>query len=53
MNNRLEHGFAAYNILKENALSEYHTFPCKHYVVYDEYFDQSTEMALAWYGKYL
>ena len=53
LNNRIEHGFAAYNIIKQNAPSEYHTFPCKHYGVYEEYFERSTDMALDWYDKYL
>lgn len=53
LNNRLEHGFAAYMMIRQNAPAEYHTFPCKHYVVYDEYFEPSTAMALEWFGKHL
>lgn len=53
LNNRLEHGFAAYMMVRQNAPAEYRTFPGKHYSVYDEFFEPSTDMALAWFGKYL
>lgn len=53
LNNRLEHGWAAYMMIRQNAPAEYHTFPCKHYVVYDRYYDESTDMALAWFTKHL
>ena len=53
LNNRLEHGWAAYMMIRQNAPAEYHTFPCKHYVVYDDYYEQSTDLALDWFRKYL
>lgn len=53
LNNRLEHGWAAYMAIRQNAPAEYHTFPCKHYVVYDKYFDQSTDMAVNWFVEHL
>lgn len=53
LNNRLEHGFAAYMMIRQNAPAEYHTFPCKHYDVYDPYFTESTDLALGWFAKYL
>ena len=53
LNNRLEHGFAAYMMIRQNAPAEYHTYPCKHYVVYDEYFVPSTDLAVTWFQKYL
>ncbi len=53
LNNRLEHGFAAYMMIRQNAPAQYHTYPCKHYVVYDEYFVPSTDLALNWFQKYL
>ncbi|WP_067105721.1 alpha/beta hydrolase [Sphingopyxis granuli] len=53
LNNRLEHGFAAYMMIRQNAPAEYHTYPCKHYDVYDQYFDPSTDLALGWFDKYL
>lgn len=53
LNNRLEHGFAAHMMIRQNAPSEYHTFPCKHYDVYDAFFEPSTDLALDWFARYL
>jgi len=53
LNNRLEHGFAAHTMIRQNAPSAYHTYPCKHYALYDEYFEPATTLALDWFGKYL
>lgn len=53
LNNRLEHGFTAHMMIRQNAPSEYHTYPCKHYDVYDEYFEPSTKLALDWFAKHL
>lgn len=53
LNNRLEHGWAAYMMIRQNAPAEYGTYPCKHYAVYDEFFDDSTDRALAWFDTYL
>ncbi len=53
LNNRLEHGWAAYMMIRQNAPADYQTFPCKHYAVYDEYYDESTDMAVDWFHKYL
>ncbi len=49
---RHQHGEAAYKIVRENAPSEYHTFPGKHYDVYDKFFQPSVDMALDWYAKH-
>lgn len=53
LNNRLEHGWAAYMMIRQNAPAAYHTFPSKHYAVYDAYFDRATALALDWYRRYL
>ena len=53
LNNRLEHGWAAYMAIRQNAPAEYHTYPCRHYVVYDEYFEPSTDLALGWFARHL
>jgi len=53
LNNRLEHGWAAYMMIRQNALAQYVTYPCKHYVVYDVHFDDSTDRAVAWFNQYL
>jgi dienelactone hydrolase len=49
--NRLENGFAAYMIVRQNARAEYRTFPCMHYGIYDQYFQQSVSMAIDWFKK--
>ncbi len=53
LNNRLEHGWAAYMMVRQNAPAAYHTFPCKHYAVYDEHFDAATGLAVDWFRRYL
>ena len=50
---RREHGQAAYEIIRKNAPSEYHTFPGKHYDVYDTFFQPSVDLALYWFDKHL
>ena len=51
--NRLENGFTVHMIIRENAPSEYVTFPCTHYKVYDQYFTESTKLALDWFKRHL
>lgn len=52
-NDRHAHGEAVYNIVRENAPSEYQTFPCTHYKVYDEYYQPALKLAVNWFIKYL
>ena len=53
LNDRHSHGEAAHKIIGRNAPSEYHTFPGKHYDVYDKYFQPSVDLALGWFDRYL
>ena len=53
LNDRHAHGERAHQIIARNAPSEYHTFPGKHYDVYDQYFQPSVELALGWFDRYL
>ena len=53
LNNRHEHGEAAYQIISRNAASEYHTFPGRHYDVYDAFFQPSVDLALGWFDRHL
>ena len=53
LNNRLEHGWAAYMMIRQNAPAEYHTYPCKHYAVYDDYAEPASDLALGWFGRHL
>ena len=51
--NRMEHGFTAHMIIRQNAVSEYRTFPSQHYAVYDRHFDDSVAAAIDWYRRHL
>ena len=53
LNDRHAHGEAAHRIIRRNAPSEYHTFPGKHYDVYERYFEPSVVLALGWFDRYL
>lgn len=53
LNNRWENGWFAHLLVRRNAPSEYHTFPGKHYDVYDEFFEPSVARAIEWFGRYL
>ena len=46
-------GGGAYEVVRQNAVSQRHTFPCTHYRVYDEYLEPARKLALDWFGKYL
>ncbi|MGH6957838.1 MAG: alpha/beta hydrolase [Caulobacteraceae bacterium] len=46
------HGYVA-EVVKRHAPSERVTFPCKHYKVYDEYYEPALKLALDWFGKHL
>lgn len=46
-------GRGAYEIVRQNAVSERHTFPCSHYRVYDEYLEPARELALKWFSTHL
>jgi uncharacterized protein len=46
-------GGGAYEVVRQNAVSERHTFPCTHYRVYDDYLDEARKLALDWFARYL
>jgi uncharacterized protein len=46
-------GIGAYDVVRQNAVAERHTFPCTHYRVYDEYLEPARELALNWFNTYL
>ena len=46
-------GGGAYEVVRQNAVAQRHTFPCTHYRVYDEYLEPARQLALDWFGKYL
>ncbi len=46
-------GGAAFDIVRQHAPSERHTFPCTHYEVYDSYLEPARKFALEWFDRYL
>ena len=46
------HGYIA-EVVKQHAISERVTFPCKHYKVYDEYYEPALKLAIDWFNRYL
>ena len=51
--NRLEHGFAAYEIIRQHATCEYRLLPGKHYDIYERHLEAAREMALGWFRTHL
>ena len=46
-------GSGAYEVVRQNAVTERHTFPCTHYRVYDEYLEPARKLARDWFARYL
>ena len=46
------HGYIA-RVVSRHAVSERVTFPCSHYKVYDDYYDEALRLALDWFAKHL
>ena len=46
-------GAGSYEVVRQNAVSERHTFPCTHYRVYCDYLEPARKLALDWFAKYL
>lgn len=46
-------GGAAFDIVRQNAVAERHTFPCTHYEVYDRFYEPSLKLAVDWFAKHL
>jgi dienelactone hydrolase len=46
-------GGGAYEVVRQHAVAQRHTFPCTHYRVYDEYLEPARELALDWFRTYL
>ena len=46
-------GGGAFEVVRQNAVCERHTFPCSHYRVYDDYLEPARKLALGWFDKYL
>ncbi len=53
LNNRHEHGEAAYRTIRERAVADYHTFPGSHYEIYDRFFEPALALAIDWFRRHL
>jgi len=50
---RMQHGHALYEIVRQRAPAEYRTFPGRHYDIYSEHRDAALALALDWFKRYL
>lgn len=48
-----EHGRAVYETIRQHAPARYESFPCRHYAIYDEYFDAGAGLAADWFTEHL
>ena len=46
-------GGAAYEVVRQRAESQRHTFPCTHYEVYDEHLEAARGLARTWFDRHL
>ncbi len=51
--NRLEHGYAASEIIRRNAVCVYRLLPGKHYDIYERHRSESLRLAQNWFQQYL
>ena len=51
--NRLEHGHAVYERVRQNAICEYRLLPGKHYDIYDRHLMTTMNMAQEWFLAHL
>ncbi len=51
--NRLEHGFAVFEQVRQNAICDYRLLPGKHYDIYDRHLATASNMALEWFQTHL
>ncbi len=50
---RLEHGLAAFEIIRKNAFCEYRLLPGRHYDIYDRHLNESLRLAQEWFQAHL
>ena len=50
---RHTHGLAAYEIIRQNTICDYHLLPGKHYDIYGLHFDEARSLALHWFKTHL
>jgi dienelactone hydrolase len=50
---RMANGHAVYEIIKNEAVAEYETYPGKHYGIYNRHYPAASSLALEWFKRYL
>ncbi len=50
---RMANGHAVYEIIRNNAQSEYKTYPGKHYDIYNRHYSAASSLALEWFKQHL
>lgn len=50
---RTQHGYATYQIVKDNAPAEYKLYSGTHYSIYREHYEAASDLALEWFMKHL
>lgn len=50
---RMKNGQAVYEILKQNTIATYATYPGKHYDIYTRHYPAASSLALNWFRKHL
>ena len=51
--NRMTNGHAVYEIIKNEAVAEYKTYPGLHYSIYNRHYPAASSLALEWFKRYL
>ncbi len=46
-------GAAAFEVVRQNAVAERHTFPCTHYGIYGRFHEPALKLALDWFARHL
>ena len=50
---RIQHGYAAYQIVRHKAPAEYKLYPGTHYSIYREHYAAAADLALGWFVEHL
>ena len=50
---RTQNGYLLFQIVSKNAPARYETFPCKHYEIYDKYYQPASNLARDWFIDHL
>jgi len=51
--NRMTNGYAVYEIVRNETVAEYQTYPGTHYDIYSRHYAAASSLALEWFKRYL